>query len=132
MVYFFINFTIHGLISLLLLMLLISTFRVNQQRKNKHGLRFFVPFIVALILLAQLSIFTLPRILDTTDVIRSEYSVIQGSVERIGYFNNTLTVDGETYYYNPMVYKPHVDDELRFLVTSYSGFVFDMHIISEE
>lgn len=132
MIYFFANVLVHGLISLLLLIFLLKAYKVNQDRKNKHGIGFFAPFLIALILLVQLALFTLPRILDVSDVIRSDYRQIEGEVEHVAYFNNVLIINGNTYYYNPMTYKPHVGDVLRFSVTSHSGYISEMYIFSEE
>lgn len=126
MLYFFINLTGHTVISLVLVLVLIHRLRINQQRKNRRGLTYFYPVIVAAVILFQMVSFTIPRLLDTTDIIRGVYTSKIGTVEKIDFLNNAMTLDGETFFYNPLVHKPHVGDRLNISHTRYSGYISEM------
>ena len=126
MLYFFINLAGHALITTALVLLLIRRLRVNQERRNRHGILYLLPVLLTGLILFQAISFTIPRLLDTTDIIRGIYASKTGTVEKIDFLNNAMTLDGERYFYNPMVHKPQVGDRLAIAYTDYSGYISDM------
>ena len=83
MVYFFLNLAGHATISLLLILLLIHRVKINQRRENRHGLTFFLPILLTVLVIVQMAFFTIPRLLDTTDILRKAYESRSGTVEKI-------------------------------------------------
>jgi len=126
LLYFFINLAGHALITTALVLLLIRRLRVNQERRNRHGILYLLPVLLTGLILFQAISFTIPRLLDTTDIIRGIYASKTGTVEKIDFLNNAMTLDGERYFYNPMVHKPQVGDRLAIAYTDYSGYISDM------
>lgn len=126
MLYFFINLAGHVLITFALIMILIRRLRINQERRNRRGILYLLPVLLTVLVLFQAISFTIPRLLDTTDIIRGLYESKTGTVEKIDYLNNAMTLDGERYFYNPMVHKPQIGDRLAITYTDYSGYISDM------
>jgi hypothetical protein len=126
LLYFFINLAGHALITTTLVLLLIRRLRINQERRNRHGILYLLPVLLTGLILFQAISFTIPRLLDTTDIIRGIYASKTGTVEKIDFLNNAMTLDGERYFYNPMVHKPQVGDRLAIAYTDYSGYISDM------
>ncbi|NLO63499.1 MAG: hypothetical protein GX099_08765 [Clostridiaceae bacterium] len=131
MLYFFLNLIAHTAISAALVLLMIYRLRINQERRNRRGILYLLPFILMGIVLVQAIAFTIPRLLDTTDILRGVYITKIGSVEKIDFLNNAMTVDGERYFYNPFLHKPTVGDELNITCTRYSGYITDMEKTGE-
>lgn len=134
MVYFFINLLLHGAVSLILLLVFFRALRVNYERKNKRGISYLLPVLLTAILLAQVIGFTVPRLLDSVYVLKSNYRTVSGEVESIGFLNNTMRIDGKDYFYNPLssTNKPLEGDYLEISYTRYSRFVNDMKRVPEE
>lgn len=134
MVYFFINLMLHGAVSLALLLVFLRSLRINYERKNKKGLSYLLPFVLTVILLAQVISFTIPRLLDSVYVIKGSYQTVSGEVESIGFLNNTMRIDGKNYFYNPLssTNKPLEGDYLEISYARYSGFVLDMKRVPED
>lgn len=126
MIYFFINLAFHSIISLVLFIVLRHFFIINQQRRNKMWISYFFPLVVSVILLIQATIFTFPRLLASAEVIRNDLSTQSGVVAEVGFLNNTLTIEGETYYFNPMLYKPKEGDVIIFQSTSRARYIVEM------
>jgi len=126
LLYFFLNLLAHAVISSGLVLLLIRRLRINAERRNRRGITYLFPAILAGLILVQMILFTIPRMLDTTDVIRGTYAVRTGTVEKIDFLNNAMTVDGAVYFYNPLVHKPQVGDLLEISHTRYSGYIHEM------
>ncbi len=126
MLYFFLNLAGHALITTALVLFLIRRLRVNQERRNKRGILYLLPALLTALILLQAISFTIPRLLDTSDVIRGLYASKTGTVEKIDFLNNAMTLDGERYFYNPMLHKPQVGDRLTVTCTGYSNYIAEM------
>lgn len=126
MLYFFINLAGHALITLVLVLILIRRLRINHERRNRHGFLYLLPVFLTVLILFQAVSFTIPRLLDTTDILRGFYESKTGTVEKIDFLNNAMTIDGERYFYNPLIHKPQVGDQLVITYTDYSGYISDM------
>lgn len=125
-VYFFINLALHGLVSLGLLMLLLYFASRNRKRKNRRGLSFLLPVIAVLIFLFQTITVFIPRVLDSVYVIKSNYQVVTGVVESVEFLNHAVVIDGESYYFNPFLFKPETGDRLTISYTPYAHFAPEM------
>ncbi|NLT12208.1 MAG: hypothetical protein GXY06_07350 [Clostridiaceae bacterium] len=126
MIYFFINLIFHSTISLMLFFVLRHFFVINQQRRNKRWISYFAPVAFSLILLLQATMVTIPRLLASAEVIRNDFSIQSGVVEEVGFLNNKLEIDGKTYYFNPMIYKPKAGDVILYKSTTRARYIVEM------
>ncbi len=131
MPYYFINLTLHLMVSGGLLFLILVSIRQNQTRKTKRGFLFFLPVLLTLIFLFQAASYTIPRALDMIYVLKNNYRTTDGVVTDVGYLNNTMTIDDTTYYFNPFLYKPEEGDRLTVLYTPYARFVGEVKLSSD-
>ncbi len=126
MLYFFLNLAGHASISFVLVLLLIHRLKINHRRENRYGISYLLPVLLTVLVLFQMISFTSPRLLDTPDIIRGAYVSRTGTVEKIDFLNNAMTFDGERYFYNPLVHKPQVGDQLIITHTRNSGYISSM------
>jgi hypothetical protein len=131
MPYYFINLTLHLMISCGILFLILVSIRQNKTRKTKRGFLFLLPVLLTLIFLFQSASFTIPRALDMIYVLKNNYRTIDGVVTDVGYLNNTMMIDDQTYYFNPFLYKPEEGDQLTVLYTPYARFVGEVKLSSD-
>lgn len=131
MVYFIINLILHAAVSGLLLLIFFHYVRLNQERRNKKGLSYLLPTLLAAFLLVQFVGYTVPRLLDMGTVAKSTYRIAIGEVEETVFMNNSMKIDGKTYYYNPFLYKPHEGDRLEFTYAPNSKYISAMKVVEE-
>ena len=132
MSYFWFNLGGHLLISLILLIVLLWAYRNTQQNRWKKGFLFVLPAVIAVILLIQLSLFSIPRLLDTTTVLRSSYRMHSGKIESINNFKNHVVIDGTTYYVNPFSFELNVGDEVTVKYTPYAHYAYSLELAETE
>jgi hypothetical protein len=126
MVYFIINLIAHLAVSVLLLLIIMRFVSNNRQHKNKKGISFLLPVFVTVIFLMQVMSFSVPRVLDSVSIIKKSYNTVTGRVESVGFLNNSILVDGKTYYYNPFLYNPREGDLLEISYTPYARYIADL------
>ena len=100
MSYFWVNLGAHLLISLFLLLFFLWCVKNNQRNRWKKGFLFLLPFVTMIILLVQVGVLVVPRILDTTTVLRSTYRIADGEIEDVSRLKNYIVIDDETYHVN--------------------------------
>lgn len=123
MIYFFINLSLHFLVSALLLILLLRLVSNNQRRKNRSGISYLFPVAVTIVFLIQVITVSAPRILDSVSVMKQNYQTCTGRVESVKYLNHALVIDGETYYYNPFFPQPQTGDVYEISYTPYAHYI---------
>ncbi len=126
MVYYFLNFAVHSLISLFLLFIMLHYVSVLRAHKAKRGFVFIFPVIITLVFLFQVTSSVIPRALDCIYILKSEYTVSVGTVQSVGYLNHSIVVGDETYYFNPFAFKPQKGDELIIKYTPNSRYAIDL------
>lgn len=119
----------HLVVSLALLRVLLHFVSNNVQHKNKRGIAFLLPVIITIIFLVQTMTFTVPRILDSVNVIKESYKTRTGQVQSVGFLNHSIQMDGETYYYNPFLYKPKAGDELEITYSPNARYIADLKLL---
>ena len=130
MVYFFINLIIHIAVSVFLLGGMLRFIRMNRTRKNRKGLTFFMPVVCVAIFSFHAFTNTLPKMADIPAMVQSTYQPMKsGIVESVGWFNNTVVIDGVKYYFNPFAYKPVVGDHLNISATEYAKYIAHFSIV---
>jgi len=123
MIYFFINLCIHLLVSFCILLMILHFVAKNKHRRNKKGISFLLPVVLTLIFVFQVLRISAPRVLDTVYIIKNNFQTVSGQVESVGFLNHALVMDGETYYYNPFIYKPEVGDSLKISYTPFAHYI---------
>lgn len=131
MSYFWANLGAHLLVSLMLLLVFLWTVKNNQQNRWKKGFLYILPFVVMIILLVQLGIFVVPRILDTTTVLRSTYRITDGEIEKISYAKNYIVIQDETYYVNPFSFDFQVGDDVTVKYTPYARYAYSLEQVKD-
>lgn len=131
MSYFWVNLGAHLLVSLLLLLFFLWCVKNNQLNRWKKGFLFLMPFITMIILLVQVGVFVVPRILDTTTVLRSTYRISEGEIKDISRLKNYIVIDDETYYVNPFDFSFEVGDEVTVKYTPYAKYAYHLEAVKE-
>ena len=126
MQYFWINLGLHLLISLLLLIVFLWAVKRNHQHRWPKGFLFLLPTVLMILLLLQVVFFAVPRILDTTTVLRATYRVETGKVEKIGILKHNIEVNGITYYVDPLHFDIAVGTDVIIKCTPYAIYAYSI------
>ena len=132
MSYFWANLGGHLLISLLLLIVFLWSVKNTQQNRWKNGFLFLLPVVLVIVLLVQLALFSIPRLLDTTTVLRSSYRMKSGTIESVSSFKDKVKIDGTTYYVNPFSFDREVGDEVTVKYTPYAKYAYSLELVETE
>ena len=126
MKYYLANLALHLLVTLLLGLLVVIFADRNKKRKTKYPVSYFIPTIAAIIVAIYAFNVAGPRLLDLSDVATQNYYSYPGVIEEIAIFNNSLVIDGETYYINPLRDLPLEGSKVRIRYTRYSNYVISV------
>ena len=126
MQYFWINLGVHLLISLVLLIVFLWAIKRNRQHRWPKGFLFLLPTVLMILLLLQVVLFAVPRILDTTTVLRSTYRIETGKIEKIGILKHTVEMEGVTYYVNPFDFDIQEGSDVIIKCTPYAHYAYSI------
>ena len=132
MSYFWANLGAHLLISLILLLILLWAVKNTQHSRWKKGFLYLLPVVLVILLLLQMAVFSIPRLLDTTTVLRSTYHIRNGKIESINSFGNHVVIDGRIYYVNPFSFDMKVGDEVTVKYTPYAHYAYSLEIYESD
>ena len=128
--YYLLNLAMHALI-LVALILLACVFTLrNRKRKTKSVIGYFLPSLFAVLAILDLAFITAPRLMDVSSVAGRSYYYDTGEVTEVSVHKNNFTVDGKTYFINPMRLKIKVGDTVRIKHTQYSRFTAEVIDVS--
>ncbi len=131
MKYYIVNLAVHLAVTLIFIVLLIVFSNRNKKRKTKYPVSYFIPTVLAIVIVAYVYGITGPRLLDLSDVASQDYYSYTGEIDEISLFNNTLTVDGQEYYINPLRELPGVGEKVRIRYTRFSRYVISVEVVNE-
>lgn len=131
MKYYIANLAVHLAVTLIFIILLIVFSNRNKKRKTKYPVSYFIPTVLAIVIVAYVYGITGPRLLDLSDVATQDYYSYTGEIDEISVFNNTLTVDGQVYYINPLRKLPGVGEKVRIRYTRFSRYVISVEVVDE-
>ena len=131
MKYYIVNLAVHLAVTLIFIILLIVFSNRNKKRKTKYPVSYFIPTVLAIVIVAYVYGITGPRLLDLSDVASQDYYSYTGEIDEISVFNNTLTVDGQVYYINPLRELPGVGEKVRIRYTRFSRYVISVEVVDE-
>lgn len=126
MKYFYANLAAHTVVFIVFVILTVVFLNRNNKRKVKHGFMFLAPVFFATISILYMVFLTGPRILDVRNMTEDMYQFTSGKIETIGYFNNTIQIEGKTFYINPLADIPEEGTSVRIKHTSYGNYVVEM------
>lgn len=132
MSYFWANLGGHLFVSLILLIVFLWSVKNTQHNRWKRGFLFLLPVVLMLILLIQLANFSIPRLLDTTTVLRSSYRMKSGTIESVSSMKDKVKIDGTTYYVNPFSFERKVGDEVTVKYTPYAKYAYSIELVETE
>lgn len=132
MSYFWVNLGGHLLISLILLIVFLWSYQNTQQNRWKKGFLYVLPTVLAVILLIQLAVFSIPRLLDTSTVLRSSYRMHSGTIESVSSFKDHVVIDGTKYYVNPFSFDLKEGDEVTVKYTPYAHYAYSLELQEDE
>ncbi len=132
MSYFWANLGGHLFVSLILLIVFLWSVKNTQHNRWKRGFLFLLPVVLMLILLIQLANFSIPRLLDTTTVLRSSYRMKSGTIESVSSMKDKVKIDGTTYYVNPFSFEREVGDEVTVKYTPYAKYAYSIELVETE
>ncbi len=131
MQYFWINLGVHLLISLVLLIIFLWAVKRNRQHRWPKGFLFLLPTVLMIFLLLQVVLFAVPRVLDTTTVLRSTYRIETGTIESVGVLKHNIEVGGVTYYVNPFEFDISEGSEVIIKYTPYAHYAYSIEVKGE-
>lgn len=131
MKYYIANLAVHLAVTIIFIILLIVFSNRNKKRKTKYPVSYFIPTVLAIVIVAYVYGITGPRLLDLSDVASQDYYSYTGEIDEISVFNNTLTVDGQEYYINPLRELPEVGEKVRIRYTRFSRYVISVEVVNE-
>lgn len=131
MKYYIVNLAVHLAVTIIFIILLIVFSNRNKKRKTKYPVSYFIPTVLAIVIVAYVYGITGPRLLDLSDVASQDYYSYTGEIDEISLFNNTLTVDGQEYYINPLRELPGVGEKVRIRYTRFSRYVISVEVVNE-
>ena len=124
--YYLLNLAMHAVILAVLILLACIFTRRNRKRKTKSVIGYFLPSLFAVLAILDLAFITAPRLMDISSVAGRSYYYDTGKVTDVSFLKNSFTVDGKTYFINPMRLKIKVGDTVRIKHTQYSRFTAEV------
>ena len=126
MKYFLINLSVHLLVTLVIVILIVIFANRNKRGKTRYPVSYFLPTVLAIFVAVYAFNVTGPRLLDVSEVVSQNYYSCTGEVESVSKLSNTLVIDGEEYYFNPMREMPQVGSKVRIKYTRYSRYIIEV------
>ncbi len=131
MKYFIANLAVHVVLTLVMVVIMIVFSNRNRVKKTKYVIAYFIPTITAIIAVFYVFFITGPRLLDLSDVATQNYYSYTGVIDELSLLNNSLKIDGHTYYINPLRDLPPEGTKVRIRYTRYCNYVISVETIEE-
>lgn len=131
MKYYIANLLVHLVVTIVIFIVVVISTNRNKKRETKHALTYFLPLFASVVMFFYVFLYTGPRLLDLTDVVRQNYYSCTGVIEAVSPINNYLTIDGVRYYINPLRDIPEEGQTVRIRYTNYSKYSISVEVIDE-
>ena len=129
MKYYIANLAVHVVVTLIMIVTVIVFSNRNRKRKTRYVSTYFLPTALAVITALYMFYITGPRLLDLSDVATQNYYSYTGVIEERSLLNNTLVIDGETYYINPLRELPDEGAKVRIRYTRFCNYVISVESV---
>lgn len=100
MVFFIWSLILSLILTVIFAVLLLRAVRVNHERKNRHPASYLMPVALTLVFLYLTINLTMPRLLDTVNLISRMTSLEDVPVTNESLSFNVLVIDGQRYFFN--------------------------------
>lgn len=129
--YFIANLALHGVITIIFIVLACIFATRNRKHKTKHVFTYFFPIVFALVAVVDIVVYIAPRLLDINCLTSNNYYYDTGTVENIGFLKNYFVIDGKYYYLNPLRNTLVEGDTVRVKHTQYSSYTVEWTLITD-
>ena len=131
MKYYIANLAVHVVVTLIMIVAVIVFSNRNRKRKTRYVVSYFIPTVLAVITALYAFYITAPRLLDLSDVATQNYYSYTGVIDERSLLNNTLVIDGDTYYINPLRELPDEGSKVRIRYTRFCNYVISVESVEE-
>ncbi len=129
MKYYIANLAVHVVVTLIMIVSVIVFSNRNRKRKARYVATYFLPTALAVVTAFYMFYITGPRLLDLSDVATQNYYSYTGVIEERSLLNNTLVIDGDTYYINPLRELPPEGSKVRIRFTRFCNYVISVESV---
>lgn len=129
MKYYIANLAVHVVVTLIMIVSVIVFSNRNRKRKTRYVTTYFLPTALAVVTAFYMFYITGPRLLDLSDVATQNYYSYTGVIEERALLNNTLVIDGDTYYINPLRKLPPEGSKVRIRFTRFCNYVISVESV---
>lgn len=129
MKYYIANLAVHVVVTLIMIVSVIVFSNRNRKRKTRYVATYFLPTALAVVTAFYMFYITGPRLLDLSDVATQNYYSYTGVIEERALLNNTLVIDGDTYYINPLRELPPEGSKVRIRFTRFCNYVISVESV---
>lgn len=129
MKYYIANLAVHVVVTLIMIVSVIVFSNRNRKRKTRYVAAYFLPTALAVVTAFYMFYITGPRLLDLSDVATQNYYSYTGVIEERALLNNTLVIDGDTYYINPLRELPPEGSKVRIRFTRFCNYVISVESV---
>ena len=129
MKYYIANLAVHVVVTLIMIVSVIVFSNRNRKRKTRYVATYFLPTALAVVTAFYMFYITAPRLLDLSDVATQNYYSYTGVIEERSLLNNTLVIDGDTYYINPLRELPPEGSKVRIRFTRFCNYVISVESV---
>jgi len=127
--YYIANLAVHVVVTLIMIVSVIVFSNRNRKRKTRYVAAYFLPTALAVVTAFYMFYITGPRLLDLSDVATQNYYSYTGVIEERALLNNTLVIDGDTYYINPLRELPPEGSKVRIRFTRFCNYVISVESV---
>lgn len=131
MKYFLANLACHLLVTIVLLVFVLIFTNRNKKGLTKHPVLYFLPVLLSALTILYAIHFTAPRLLDISAVAADNYYSYTGELESVSLLNNSMVIDGVTYYINPLRDIPEEGANVKVRYSRYGRYAVEV-IVTEE
>ena len=123
MTFFFWSLFLSTIMSLVVLVMVFRALRVNQERRNRIAMGYLAPVALTGLFLALMLSLTVPRLLDSVNLLTETYAIEEIQVGRQNLGWNSLTASGRRYFYNQWQIVLEPGKQYRIEYTPRSGYL---------
>lgn len=126
MKYYLANLSVHLVVTIVLLAFVIIFSNRNKRGLTRHAPMYFLPLVLSALAVLYAMHYTAPRMLDISAVASENFYSYTGKLESVSLFNNSLVVDGETYYINPLRDIPEEGTNVKIRYSRYGRYAVEV------
>lgn len=123
LIFFFWSLFLSGIMSLAVLALLFKALRINWERRNRVAWGYLAPVALTGLFLALMLSLTVPRLLDTVNLLTESFAIDEVAVDQESLGWNSLNINGRRYFYSQWQLRLEPGQHYRIEFTPRSGYL---------